>query len=169
MVNPNPAIYAIENKTNHKMYIGGATYPSQRWSEHKSALRLNRHRNQPLQDDWNKYGEDNFLFVIIERVEKEYLSAREDYHIRQIRNTYNILSGYAGRLRDNENDTDEEWRPELTGYKVYAKILLDKMDNSLNTMTVTDVVKILIEQAIEKNHPNIKVTKRRKIYEKIDY
>lgn len=65
--------------------------------------------------------------------------------------------------------TDEEWRPELTGYKVYAKILLDKMDNSLNTMTVTDVVKILIEQAIEKNHPDIKVTKRRKIYEKIDY
>lgn len=65
--------------------------------------------------------------------------------------------------------TDEEWRPELTGYKVYAQMLLDSMDDSLNKMTVTDVVKILIEQAIAKNHPDIRVLKRRKIYEKLDY
>lgn len=65
--------------------------------------------------------------------------------------------------------TDEEWRPELTGYKPYAELLLDTMQDSLNKMTVTDVVKILIEQAVEKKYPSIKVKRRRKIYEKLDY
>jgi len=65
--------------------------------------------------------------------------------------------------------TDEEWRPELTGYKIYAEMLLDTMSDGLHKMSVTDIPKILMEQAIEKNFPTIKVKKRRKIYEKLDY
>lgn len=65
--------------------------------------------------------------------------------------------------------TDKEWRPDLTGYEVYALMLLDKMDDGLHKMSVTDIPKILIEQAIAKNFPSVKVTKRRKIYERLDY
>ena len=65
--------------------------------------------------------------------------------------------------------TEEVWRPELTGYKPYAEMLLGKMDDSLNSMTITDVVKILIEKAVEKEFPAVRITKRRKIYSKLDY
>jgi hypothetical protein len=65
--------------------------------------------------------------------------------------------------------TDSEWRPELIGYRIYAEMLLDTMSDGLNKMTVTDVVKILIEQAVEKKFPAVKIKKRRKIFEKLDY
>jgi hypothetical protein len=65
--------------------------------------------------------------------------------------------------------TDKEWRPDLTGYEIYAEMLLDTMADGLNKMSVTDVPKILIEQAIGKKFPAIKIKKRRKVYEKLDY
>jgi len=65
--------------------------------------------------------------------------------------------------------TDKEWRPDLTGYEVYADMLLDTMQDGFHKMSVTDVVKILIEQAVEKKYPSIKITKRRKVYEKMNY
>ncbi len=64
---------------------------------------------------------------------------------------------------------DKEWRPDLTGYEIYAEMLLDKISDGLHSMSVTDIPKILIEQAIEKNFPSVKDKKKRKIYERLDY
>ncbi len=48
-------------------------------------------------------------------------------------------------------------------------MLLDTMDDGVNKMSVTDIPKILIEQAIERKFTALKVTKRRKVYQKFDY
>ena len=37
-----------------------------RWDCHKAQLRGNYHDNPHLQNSWNKYGEENFKFEILE-------------------------------------------------------------------------------------------------------
>lgn len=60
--------YAITNLANGKVYVGGA-YKSfkQRFDQHKTLLRANKHYNIYLQRAWNKHGEALFEFRILER------------------------------------------------------------------------------------------------------
>ena len=65
-------IYIILNKVNNKYYIGSAyNIIDERWPDHKSKLRKNKHINQSLQFDWNQYGEESFEFHIVELVERK--------------------------------------------------------------------------------------------------
>ena len=58
-------IYKIVNKINGKYYVGSSKdVINYRWIHHKRALRSNRHKNDYLQNAWNKYGEDNFEIII---------------------------------------------------------------------------------------------------------
>lgn len=67
-------IYQIKNKVNNKIYIGSTTNLERRWENHVYQLKNNTHHSIKLQKAWNKYGEDNFEFSIIE----EFNSDNED-------------------------------------------------------------------------------------------
>jgi group I intron endonuclease len=64
-------IYKIVNKINKKYYVGSSKNISGcingRWIRHKKDLNANIHCNTHLQRAWNKYGSENFKFLIIER------------------------------------------------------------------------------------------------------
>lgn len=61
-------IYTITNKVTGKLYIGESLDIYRRWhDEHIPQLRKNRHYNKELQNDFNKYGEENFVFEVLER------------------------------------------------------------------------------------------------------
>ena len=61
-------IYTITNNVTGKLYIGESLDIYRRWhDEHIPQLRKNRHYNKELQNDFNKYGEENFCFEILER------------------------------------------------------------------------------------------------------
>lgn len=75
-------IYRIRNLVNGKVYVGSTNNINKRWIEHKSFLKNNKHPNPHLQASWNKYGEENLIFEIIEEIEnsiKELLCEREQY------------------------------------------------------------------------------------------
>lgn len=63
-------IYQIRNLINGKFYIGSAINFRRRWNSHISLLRRNLHKNRHLQHSWNKHGQDNFVFEIIEQVDE---------------------------------------------------------------------------------------------------
>ena len=81
-------IYCIENTVNHKRYIGQSVDIYRRWQTHRYLLNENKHDNDYLQKAWNKYGEDNFVFSILERCDKDELSQIETKYI----NTYQTLN-----------------------------------------------------------------------------
>ena len=55
-------IYAIENLTNGRMYIGSAQRFNKRWKEHLRALERGVHHSRFLQRDWDKCGSEAFRF-----------------------------------------------------------------------------------------------------------
>jgi group I intron endonuclease len=64
-------IYKIINKINGKYYVGSAINFAKRWREHRRKLNKNIHHNLHLQSAWNKYGEVNFLFEIVEKINEK--------------------------------------------------------------------------------------------------
>jgi len=89
-------IYKIINTINNKIYIGQSVDIKRRWNDHKSELRRNAHYNTYLQQSWNKYGEGNFIFEVIEFNENfttEDLNELEIYYIDKLK-TFDNNFGY---------------------------------------------------------------------------
>lgn len=61
-------IYRITNMANGNFYIGSAESFARREWQHKYDLKRGQHKNPHLQAAWNKYGEEMFVFEVIEEV-----------------------------------------------------------------------------------------------------
>ena len=70
-------IYKITNILNNKVYIDSSNDIYGRWLQHRNKLNENKHRNRYLQFAWNKYGEENFAFEIIELCNESELFVNE--------------------------------------------------------------------------------------------
>jgi group I intron endonuclease len=99
-------IYCIVNKINGKKYIGSAFVFNRRKNKHLSELRRGVHHSSILQNAWNKYGEDNFEFQILEEIdEKQILIEREQWWLDNSEREYNICpvaGNCAGRKHTDE-------------------------------------------------------------------
>jgi group I intron endonuclease len=65
---------------------------------HQSNLRNNKHKNQYLQNAWNKYGETAFVFGIIEYFNQDVLIEKEQYYIDITPKKYNLRLTAASNL-----------------------------------------------------------------------
>lgn len=95
----NSGIYAIVNLINGKRYVGQTYNLHLRWIRHKSYLKNGTSHNRHLQAAWNKYGEENFKYEIIEKCDFELLDEREIYWINYydcLNNGYNFSKGGIG-------------------------------------------------------------------------
>lgn len=87
-------IYKITNVINGKIYIGSSIDVEIRKKKHYYKLINNKHNNSHLQSSWNKYGESNFKFEIIEEVkDKDILLEREQYWLDKTK-CYNRTIGF---------------------------------------------------------------------------
>jgi len=82
-------IYAIKNKINDKMYIGQSICIEKRFIRHKCNLKNKKHKNIHLQNSYNKYGIENFEYIIIEECEEKDLSKKEQKWINSTKEIYN--------------------------------------------------------------------------------
>lgn len=100
-------IYAIENKTDRKVYIGSSKDIRFRWYRHLKKIRNNLHENHHLQNAFNKYGEKCFQFKILELVKDVVqLKSVEQHYLdeaKQTPNQYYNINYDATRI----NYTDE--------------------------------------------------------------
>lgn len=84
-------VYKITNLINGKIYIGSSKNLRNRLWEHRALLRHNKHQNAHLQNAWNKYGEINFDYAILEKCNIEDQYTREQYYIDKYKPEYNIV------------------------------------------------------------------------------
>lgn len=84
-------IYRIRNLKNGKLYIGSAKNLKIRYRSHRNDLKRQKHHSIILQRAWNKYGENNFIFEVIEKVSNlENILEREQYYLDSLNPVYNI-------------------------------------------------------------------------------
>ena len=108
-------IYRITNLKNNKVYIGQAVDIEKRLEGHKRNLRGNYHINKHLQNAWNKYGEENFKFEIIEECEEDKLTEREQYWIDYYGGINDIIN-YNLRDADMRGHLSEETKMKMSEY-----------------------------------------------------
>lgn len=73
--------YMILCNKNWKYYIGSSKDIENRWNHHIKELKKKKHINDKLQNAWNKYGEESFSLIILEKCFLEFLSLREQFYI----------------------------------------------------------------------------------------
>ena len=70
-------IYSITSRKNGKRYIGSSIGIDRRWRDHLHDLKNNKHFNSHLQNHYNKYGEDDLIFTIVEVINRDKLSLQD--------------------------------------------------------------------------------------------
>lgn len=84
-------IYKIQSKIKpERIYIGNAIHLKRRWDLHLANLHKNKHHSRKLQNHYNKYGEDDLIFAVIEPCFPEFLIVREQYYLDNLNPYFNI-------------------------------------------------------------------------------
>jgi len=72
MTDNNCGIYKITNTINGNTYIGSSINIHRRFVQHRHLLNHNKHDSKHLQNAWNKYGEQAFVFETVLLCDKDY-------------------------------------------------------------------------------------------------
>jgi group I intron endonuclease len=102
-------IYCIENIVNSKKYYGSSMNIEKRLKSHLGGLRKGHHINVFLQRSYNKYGEDNFSFYLVEDMgspSRAELHLREQQYIDDNQSGYNIAPANGGDTLSKHPDKD---------------------------------------------------------------
>lgn len=77
-------VYSIRCKKNGRIYIGESENIEIRWCQHKTNLKYHTHHSKLLQEDYDKYGLDAFVWSVLcecknikerKNIEKNYINA----------------------------------------------------------------------------------------------
>lgn len=152
-------IYRIFNKVNNKCYIGQSIDIDRRIKEHVRGLNKHRSHNPYFQNAWDKYGESNFEFEILEEVDNANdLDDREIHYIALYKSSdrnygYNITDGGNNLMasdsyrkicsmnsRFNRSDLTEE---DVRHIKLLLYCMMDRTEMSkmfnVSTKVITQI------------------------------
>lgn len=85
-----PGVYRILNTETGDMYVGSSVNMLRRRNTHLWHLRRGDHQSPILTAAWEKYGESEFVFEVLEICEKSDLLTREQHYLDTLRPRYNI-------------------------------------------------------------------------------
>ncbi len=120
-------IYKIENVCNGHIYIGSSKDIEARWHRHKLDLMANRHHNPYLQRAWNKYGDNAFVFIVLEHLnDVSLLYEYEQIWIDKLSPQYNIGSVGGGDCISNHPNYEQICQQQSNIQKTKINKLSDK-------------------------------------------
>lgn len=151
-------VYYIKCKITNKQYVGSSKNIQSRLSKHFSELFNNKHRNKKLQEEFNKYGYDNFEFDIYETCDiDELLNKERNKQISiGVDNLYNEkISNYyiseelkkihasADKSSHKTNEYREKMRELKSNYIIQYEI--DYTNKTYNAIAMYDNMKEVID------------------------
>lgn len=118
-------IYKIINIVNNKFYVGSAVDLKRRKARHFSELRSGRHSNGRLQNAWNKYGEQAFVFVVVKELDPDAdLLAAENVWLKKHvgkEYCYNIGVDATAPMRGFSGEKSPTWGRKRTQEELAAQ------------------------------------------------
>lgn len=127
-------IYRIFNILTGDFYIGSSVNIIKRFSIHKSALFKGLHHNKHLQSAWNKYGDENFKFEVIENCLTKKLLKREQFYIDKWLPVYNkrliAESNFGMKFSEDTKKTMSRIHSERQKDKIFRQQMSETIKNS---------------------------------------
>jgi group I intron endonuclease len=117
-------IYKITSRIkSERCYIGSGININRRWRDHINILRKGTHHSIKLQNHFNKYGESDLVFIIIEPCFNEFLLIREQYYIDTLRPYFNIakIAGSPMKGRHCSVETKQKMSESMKGKNTWSK------------------------------------------------
>ena len=169
-------IYKITNSINGKVYIGESLDIERRWDEHKLDLENGTHHSFKLQNDYNEYGKNNFMFEVLEEIDnnlkviiQKCLSyILESKYIKQydsINNGYNVENSLDLILK-GEKPIFEGYKNNIVSIKILNNLIKSINENngiyipSSNALKVNNIPEVK-SQKVSKS----KIERLNKIFE----
>ena len=148
-------IYKIINKITKIYYIGSSYNVFKRWTGHKWRLNKNKHPNQKLQNSWNKHGESNFDFEVIEVVDRDLLLTTEQKYLdiaaKDKNNCFNISFVAGSPMKGRKHSEETKAKYKLRVYSEHTrKIMGDRRRGRKHSSE--SIAKMKLAQ-IGDNHP----------------
>lgn len=168
----NSGIYIIKNTSNNKIYVGQSINTEARQQEHMRKLRNNNHSNDYLQKSFNKYGEEVFDFIVIDRCPKEDLDKLESHYIEKYNSMdkncgYNLKGGgHLPRLSESSKMKISETRKKRIADGTIKKMHIEFTEESIAKMRESSRIRWESEEERIKLS-NAKSTVSRKTVEQI--
>lgn len=153
-------IYQIRNLVDNKLYIGSAVNFKRRKYEHLLKLKRNKH-NKKFQNAFNKYGEQNFVFEVIEFVEdKNKLLEHEQYWMDRFnvyKNGYNATKEAGNTLGLKlSNEAKDKLRKANLGKKL-SEETKRKISETLKSKRIKRANRKLTEETKRKISEKLKL------------
>ena len=143
-------IYKIE--INGEVYIGSATSIYQRKHRHLHDLKNNKHVNGKLQNKFNKYGECELVFSVLEYCDKIKLIDREQFYMDKLNPSLNIFktagSSYGYK---HKSSTIEKFKKTRKGKQNSLGRVLSSETKISKKAKERGIPKQCVEAAREKN------------------
>ncbi len=91
----------FKNIISGKCYIGSTVMTfEKRKNHHVWHLRENKHKNVHFQNAWNKHGEENFEYFILEKCEKNKCLEREQYYLDTLLFANEFIEGTSNKFKE---------------------------------------------------------------------
>lgn len=155
------AIYKIQSIIKpERVYVGSAVQIKRRWEKHLCELRNKRHANNKLQNHFNKYGQKDLVFVIIEPCFPEFLFIREQYYIDTLNPYFNIVRKVGINSRVISEETKNKLRIAGSG-SVVSEETRNKIRIANTGRKLTEEHKRNVSIGGKGKHGNVVFTKER--------
>jgi group I intron endonuclease len=170
-------IYKITNIINGKFYIGSSVNLNHRKWRHFNLLDNNKHVNKKLQNSYNKYGQNAFIFEILAKCPKEYLIKLEQWFLDKQNPSFNICK-FAGNTLGQKMKThvkealkkskenyiiSEETRKKMSERLKNRKRNKETYEKAKNTKIERYGKKMISEEGLEKLKNKVSKTKGKKL------
>jgi hypothetical protein len=151
-------IYKITNTKNNKVYVGSSIEIEKRREKHFWMLKKGIHDNKFLQSSFNRDGNENFIFEIIEFCDFEVLVNKENYYITEYKSN-NMKFGYNLCMVSDErrNILSDKTKKQLSKYNLqknnnFKKFALINIETEKEYIfeTLVDAANYLLENGFAK-------------------
>lgn len=132
--NDTCGIYCIQCVKTNKRYVGSSVNIKKRLYYHLNRLRNNKHGNIYLQNAWNKYKEESFIYCILKKCSPKNLTKNEEFFIRE-QGEFNLT-----KIVDRKNQLNK-----LTKQKISNKLKGVKKSNE-HANNIKEAQKIIVHQ-----------------------
>jgi group I intron endonuclease len=160
-------IYIIKNTIDNKIYVGSSINIGNREYKHFWMLNKGIHDNKFLQNSFNKFGKENFIFEVVEKCTEVELIDKENFYIDKFKSSKCDFGYNLAKVNEFRRNTyNEEVKVKLSKHNLNKNgnikkfELIEISNEKINEFdNLVDAANYLINNGFAKgSHRNVRMS-----------